>query len=122
MTSVGFRLSAFRLLGGAALASVLLTPVASLSQDQSSAPTKTSPDNSAVNQTEGKTADQQSDATSDRTLTKKIRQALIADKSLSTYGHNVKIITKDGSVTLKGPVQSEQDKQTIAVQDRIHRR
>jgi hyperosmotically inducible periplasmic protein len=114
MTSVGFRLSAFRLLSGAALASALLTPVASLSQDQSSAPTRTSPDNSAVNQTENKTADQQSDATSDRMLTRKIRQALIADKSLSTYGHNVKIITKDGSVTLKGPVRSEEEKQSIA--------
>jgi hyperosmotically inducible protein len=114
MTSVGFRLSAFRLLSGAALASVLLTPVVSLSQDQSSAPTKTSPDNSAVNQTESKTADQQSEATSDRMLTKKIRQAIISDKSLSTYGHNVKIITKDGSVTLKGPVQSEEEKQSIA--------
>jgi len=114
MTSVGFRLLAFRLLSGAALASMLLTPVASLSQDQSSTPTKTSPDNSAVNQTESKTADQQSNASSDRMLTKKIRQALIADKSLSIYGHNVKIITKDGSVTLKGPVQSEDEKQSIA--------
>ena len=46
--------------------------------------------------------------------TKKIRQALIADKSLSTYGHNVKIIAKDGSVTLKGPVHSEEEKQTVA--------
>jgi hyperosmotically inducible protein len=114
MTTVSFRLSAFRLLSSAALASALLAPVASLSQDQKSAPTRTSPDNSAVNQTESKTADQQSDATSDRMLTKKIRQALIADKSLSTYGHNVKIITKDGSVTLKGPVHSEEEKQTIA--------
>ena len=114
MTSGNFRLSVFHLLSGAALASVLLTPVASLSQDQSNAPTKTSPDNSAVNQNESKTADQQSDATSDRMLTKKIRQALIADKSLSTYGHNVKIITKDGSVTLKGPVHSQEEKQTIA--------
>jgi hyperosmotically inducible protein len=114
MTSVSFRLSTLRFLSGAALASVLLTPVASLSQDQSSAPTKTSPDNSVVNQTQSKTADQQSDATSDRMLTKRIRQALIADKSLSTYGHNVKIITKDGSVTLKGPVHSEEEKQDIA--------
>jgi hyperosmotically inducible protein len=47
-------------------------------------------------------------------LTKTIRQALIADKSLSTYGHNVKIITMDGSVTLKGPVHSEAEKQNIA--------
>jgi hyperosmotically inducible protein len=35
------------------------------------------------------------------------------DKSLSTYAHNVKIITQDGQVTLKGPVRSESEKQTI---------
>ena len=72
-----------------------------------------SPDNSGTNKAHNTTADQQSEAASDRMLTKKIRQALIADKSLSTYGHNVKIITKNGSVTLKGPVHSE-EKQTIA--------
>jgi hyperosmotically inducible protein len=114
MKSVCFKRSAFRLLSNAALASVLLTPVAALSQDQSSTPTKTSPDNSAVNKSQSKTADQQSEATSDRMLTKKIRQALVADKSLSTYGHNVKVIAKDGSVTLKGPVNSEEEKQSIA--------
>ena len=37
----------------------------------------------------------------------------MADKSLSTYGHNVKIIAQNGSVTLKGPVHSEEEKQTI---------
>ena len=36
------------------------------------------------------------------------------DKSLSTYAHNVKIITQDGFVTLKGPVNSEEEKQSIA--------
>jgi hyperosmotically inducible protein len=46
--------------------------------------------------------------------TKKVRQALMADKSLSTYAHNVKIITQDGVVTLKGPVNSEEEKQNIA--------
>ncbi len=35
------------------------------------------------------------------------------DKSLSTYGHNVKIITKDGKVTLKGPVHSKTEKSNI---------
>jgi hyperosmotically inducible periplasmic protein len=114
MTSVCFKRSAFRLLSGATLASALLTPVASRGQDQSAATTKTSPDNSAKNKAQTNTADQQSEASSDRMLTKKIRQALIADKSLSTYGHNVKIITKDGSVTLKGPVHSEEEKQSIA--------
>jgi osmotically-inducible protein OsmY len=114
MTSVRFQFLSFRLLSGAALAAVLLAPVPSHAQDQSSASTKASPDNSATNQTQSKTAEQQSEATSDRMLTKKIRQAIIADKSLSVYGHNVKIITKDGSVTLKGPVHSEEEKQSIA--------
>ena len=41
----------------------------------------------------------------DRT-TAQVRKAIIADKDLSTYAHNVKIITKDGTVTLKGPVKS----------------
>jgi hyperosmotically inducible protein len=112
MTSVRFQFLSFRVLSGAALAAVLLAPVTSRAQEQS--PAKTNPDNSATNQTQTKTAEQQSEATSDRMLTKKIRQALIADKSLSVYGHNVKIITKDGSVTLKGPVNSEEEKQNIA--------
>ena len=114
MTSIRFQFLSFRLLSGAALATVLLAPVTSRAQDQSPATAKASPDNSATNQNRTKTAEQQSEATSDRMLTKKIRQAIIADKSLSAYGHNVKIITKDGSVTLKGPVHSEEEKQSIA--------
>jgi osmotically-inducible protein OsmY len=35
------------------------------------------------------------------------------DKSLSTYAHNVKIITQNGRVTLKGPVRSEDEKKTV---------
>lgn len=97
-----------------ALASTLLRPVASFGQDQTNAPTATSPDNSNRNKAHDNTADQQSNATSDRMLTKHIRQALIADKSLSMYGHNVKIITENGMVTLKGPVHSEEEKQSIA--------
>jgi hyperosmotically inducible periplasmic protein len=38
----------------------------------------------------------------------------MADKSLSTYAHNVKIITQNGSVTLKGPVHSDDEKEKIA--------
>jgi hyperosmotically inducible protein len=88
MTSARFRFLSFRLLNGAALVSVLLAPATSRAQDQSRAAAKTSPDNSATNQTQSKTAEQQSEATSYRMLTKKIRQALNADKSLSVYGHN----------------------------------
>ncbi len=79
------------------------------------AQTQASPDNSGTNKAQNKsqTADQQKEKTSDRELTAKIRRALIADKSLSTYGHNVKIIVVDGAVTLKGPVHSDQEKQNI---------
>ena len=99
--------------GCVAIACLTVLPTAAFCQDQSSAP-MTSPDNSATNKAHSQTADQQSEATSDRMLTKKIRQSLMADKSLSTYGHNVKIITKDGMVTLKGPVHSEEEKSSIA--------
>jgi len=43
----------------------------------------------------------------------KIRQAVMDDKTLSTYGHNVKIISQHGKVTLKGPVRSEDEKTKI---------
>ena len=38
---------------------------------------------------------------------------MMKDKSLSTYAHNVKIITQNGQVTLKGPVRSEDEKRTV---------
>jgi hyperosmotically inducible protein len=95
------------------LLSVLVIPTLAVGQDQSTPPTATSPDNSANNKTRMSTADQQSENTSDRLLTQKIRKSIIADKSLSMYGHNVKIITKDGAVTLKGPVHSDEEKQNI---------
>ena len=113
MTSLRSKIPS-QLFAGLALASTLLIPLASFGQEQTSAPAATSPDNSANNKAHSKTADQQSEATSDRMITKKIRQALIADKSLSMYGHNVKIIAQNGSVTLKGPVHSEEEKQSIA--------
>lgn len=80
------------------------------------AQTQAAPDNSGNNkvQNRSQTADQQKEKTSDRELTAKIRHAVVADKSLSTYGHNVKIMVTGGAVTLKGPVHSEEEKQTIA--------
>ncbi len=90
-----------------------MTPSASYGQDQTPQST-TTPDNSANNKMHRKTADQQMDNSSDRDTTQKIRKSLIADKSLSMYGHNVKIITRNGAVTLKGPVHSEEEKNAIA--------
>lgn len=75
------------------------------------------PDNTKVNQRDRNpgavTADQQKETAADRELTAKIRKALVADKSLSTYAHNVKIISQGGTVTLKGPVRSDAEVQTI---------
>lgn len=74
-------------------------------------------DNTGINERESSptdiTADQQSQTKEDLEITQKIRQAVIDDKSLSTYAHNVKIITIDGIVTLKGPVRSVDEKRTI---------
>ena len=95
------------------LLSVLVIPRFALGQDQSPPSTATSPDNSANNKAHATTAEQQSSGTSDRLLTQKIRKSIIADKSLSMYGHNVKIITRDGAVTLKGPVHTDEEKQNI---------
>jgi hyperosmotically inducible protein len=75
---------------------------------------QTQPDNSAQNQNQHLTADSQSSASSDRMITRKIRRALIADKDLSMYAHNVKIITVNGTVTLKGPVKSDDEKAKVA--------
>jgi hyperosmotically inducible periplasmic protein len=75
------------------------------------------PDNTKVNKGDGKpgavTADQQKMNASDQDMTKNIRRAIMADKSLSTYAHNVKVITQNGAVTLKGPVKSASEKQTV---------
>lgn len=75
------------------------------------------PDNSKVNARDRRpsqvTADQQKNNKTDLEITRQIRKALVADKSLSTYAHNIKIVTRDGKVTLKGPVRSEDEKQIV---------
>lgn len=59
------------------------------------------------------TADQQHNSKSDVDLTAQIRKSVVADKGLSMYAHNVKIIVQDGVVTLKGPVHSDAEKMTV---------
>jgi hyperosmotically inducible protein len=71
-------------------------------------------DNTAQNKNQNKTADNQPNAKSDRLTTANVRKAIIADKNLSMYAHNVKIITINGMVTLKGPVKSEDEKNQVA--------
>jgi hyperosmotically inducible protein len=78
------------------------------------ASTQAAPDNSAQNKDQGLTADNQANAKMDRLTTANIRKAIVADKDLSTYAHNVKIITVNGAVTLKGPVTSQEEKEKVA--------
>ncbi|MBA2727235.1 MAG: BON domain-containing protein [Parachlamydiaceae bacterium] len=61
-----------------------------------------------------KTPLDQSESEADRTITQKIRQALMSDDSLSTNAKNIKIITINGVVTLRGPVANPQEKEVIA--------
>jgi osmotically-inducible protein OsmY len=82
-------------------------------QEPSGSADKPKADNTRVNKQEEPTADQAKNNSSDRELARKIRSAVIDDKSLSTYGHNVKIIARNGKVTLKGPVHSDDEKQSI---------
>jgi hyperosmotically inducible protein len=92
------------------LCSLLLTTAPSASA-------QTPPDNTKANSADraknAVTADRQKDNAADRQLTQQIRQALTADKSLSTYAHNVKVIAQGGQVTLKGPVRSDAEKQSV---------
>jgi hyperosmotically inducible periplasmic protein len=71
------------------------------------------PDNTGANKQQATTADQQKETAEDRELAQKIRKSIVGDKSLSTYGHNVKVIVRNGVVTLKGPVKSEDEKNNI---------
>ena len=59
------------------------------------------------------TADGQSNAASDIKITQQIRKSVIADKHLSTYAHNVKIVAVNGAVTLNGVVRSGQERSAI---------
>ena len=75
------------------------------------------PDNTKVNTRDRAasqpTADQQKNGRTDVTITRDIRRAIMEDKSLSTYAHNIKVITRHGEVTLKGPVRSDEEKKTV---------
>ena len=95
---------------------LLLPSLAGAGYAQSTDP-QPKPDNTAVNkrdQNPGEaTADQQKMNAADRDNAAKIRRSVMADKSLSTYAHNVKIISQNGTVTLKGPVRSDEEVKSI---------
>jgi hyperosmotically inducible protein len=91
---------------------LLCAPVPTNAQEKG-----TEADNTKVNKRDRKTgavtADQQKENEGDRELTAKIRKSLMDNKELSTYAHNVKIVSRNGVVTLKGPVRSEDEKKAV---------
>jgi len=78
---------------------------------------KTKPDNTVTNDRdrsgETKTSGDQSNSSADLKITQAIRQALMKDRELSTTAKNIKVITANGQVTLRGPVKSAQEKAKI---------
>jgi osmotically-inducible protein OsmY len=76
-------------------------------------------DNTQINQRDRSpnepTADKQQNNRSDRDITQQIRKAITSDKSFSEYARNVKVITQNGQVTLKGPVRSDDEKSAIEI-------
>jgi hyperosmotically inducible periplasmic protein len=91
---------------------------AAFSNALAQSPTSSAPDNSGINARDrasnATTAGEQSNSKGDLKLTAEIRRAIVKDKSLSIMAHNVKIISINGQVTLRGPVKSNQEKTVIA--------
>jgi hyperosmotically inducible protein len=79
---------------------------------------KSKSDNTATNERdrsgETKTSDDQSNSSADLKITQGIRQALMKDSELSTTAKNIKVITANGQVTLRGPVKTAQEKAKIS--------
>ena len=75
-------------------------------------------DNTRMNKADQKntqpTAQNQSNEKADRELAAAVRKAIVRDKSLSTNAHNVKVVAKDGTVTLRGPVRSDDEKTKVS--------
>ena len=89
--------------------SLMATPIPQYQGTQQPAP-----DNTKKNKDQGSpTADQQKMNPTDRAITQKIRKAVHDDASLSSYAHNIKIISQDGKVTLRGPVRSDDEKNNL---------
>ena len=98
------------MLSRAAIASLTLAAM-------SMAHAQTAPDNTKQNSLDATnkvaSADTQKNDKVDVALTQQIRKSVMADKSLSTYAHNVKIVAVNGNVTLNGVVHTQQEKDAI---------
>ena len=96
---------------------LVLTCLSTVTLAAMAADDKTKPDNTAINERdrsrETQTSGDQSNSSADLKITQAIRQVLMNDSELSTTAKNVKIITNNGQVTLRGPVKTAQEKAKI---------
>jgi hyperosmotically inducible protein len=97
------------------IATLIAAPYA-LAQTPAQVPADNSKSNEIDSTDRRTTADHQSNQTADLNITAQIRKNLIADKALSVYGHNIKIVTVNGAVTLNGVVRSANEKASIESQ------
>ena len=99
------------------IAALLLSSVVAAPHSFAQTTSTVAPDNAKSNKVDASnaaaSADAQSNSAADLDLTKRIRQSLMADKSLSTYAHNIKIVTANGRVTLNGVVRSQDEKGVV---------
>jgi hyperosmotically inducible periplasmic protein len=96
-----------------ALACLSALSLAALAADDE----KAKPDNTATNERdrsgETKTSGDQSNNSTDLKITQAIRRALMKDRELSTTAKNIKVVTANGQVTLRGPVKTVQEKAKV---------
>ena len=94
------------------VATVTAVSMAAIAADE-----KTQPDNTAINKRdrsgETHTSGDQSNSSADLQITQAVRRALMQDDQLSTTAKNIKVITANGQVTLRGPVNNAQEKTKI---------
>jgi hyperosmotically inducible protein len=98
-------IAAFLLLGAPVLAQT--APASSVAPDNTKSNRVNPSDHDA-------TADKQRNDATDVDLAQRIRKSIMADSSLSTYGHNVKIVAVNGTVTLNGVVRTAEEKAQIS--------
>ena len=95
-----------------ALASVSIISLSAMAADE-----KANADNTAINQRdrsgETATSGDQSNSSADLKITQAIRRALMKDRELSTTAKNIKVVTANGQVTLRGPVKTAQEKAKV---------
>src|SRR6266480_7055016 len=95
-----------------ALASISIISLTAVAADE-----KAKADNTATNQRdrsgETNTSGDQSNSSADLKITQAIRRALMKDSELSTTAKNIKVITANGQVTLRGPVKTAQEKAKV---------